>query len=131
MVSAISNGVKIDVKTDYQFNEKNGTENEDLLFSFAYFIQITNLNDFPIQLLRRKWIIFDSLYPFKIIEGEGVVGEKPFIASKETYSYNSSCNIVSEIGYMKGLYIMKNTYTDQLFNVQIPVFLLIYPYKLN
>jgi ApaG protein len=33
----------------------------------------------PVKLLFRKWTIFDSVGTYKIVEGEGVVGEQPII----------------------------------------------------
>ena len=57
MITNISEGVKISVEVFYQPDQSNPANSEYL---FAYRITIKNINNFPIQLLRRHWIIADS-----------------------------------------------------------------------
>ncbi len=134
MVKKISNGVEIKVYSAYQFESLNDmSDNSDTNkeFEFAYHIEIKNKNDFSIQLIKRHWIVFDSISPFKIVDGEGVVGEQPIIHSNEMFSYSSQCFLKSELGYMHGYYLMKNLNTLDEFKVDIPKFNLIYPFKNN
>lgn len=128
MVTAISQGVKISIETVFQEQYSNAANEH---FMFAYSITIENLTELPIQLLSRKWFIFDSKGETRIVEGEGVVGLQPIIAPNNSYSYVSGCNLTSEIGSMRGIYNMINQVTDELFEVEIPEFELIVPYKLN
>lgn len=128
MVTAISHGVKISVETLFQ-DEQSNPENEH--FMFAYRIEIENLSDYGIQLLRRKWFIFDSNGTVREVEGEGVVGEQPIIEPGKSYVYVSGCNLKTEIGSMKGHYVMQRLVDETNFNVDIPAFELIVPYKLN
>ncbi len=98
---------------------------------FAYRIVIQNMSDDAIRLMRRKWLIFDSNGTQREVEGEGVVGVQPIIEPGETYQYVSGCNLKTEIGSMKGHYQMLRLNDEVLFNVDIPEFELIVPYKLN
>lgn len=128
MVTAITQGVKISVDTVYQ-DEYSNPEQEH--FMFAYQVTIENLSDYAIQLLRRQWFIFDSNGTQKEVEGEGVVGVQPVIEPGDSYSYVSGCNLTTDIGAMSGSYQMHRIADHADFNVTIPEFHLIAPYRLN
>lgn len=128
MVTAITEGIKISVDTIYQ-DEHSNPENGH--FMFAYRISIENLTDFEIQLMRRQWFIFDSNGTVREVEGEGVVGVQPIIMPGDSYSYVSACNLKTDIGSMRGRYLMRRTLDDSEFLVEIPEFELIVPFRLN
>ena len=98
---------------------------------FAYRITLQNNNPFPIRLLRRHWHIFDSNGTQREVEGEGVVGVQPQINSGEQYQYVSGCNLRTEMGKMYGTYTMQNITSKKQFEVKIPVFDMIVPFKMN
>jgi len=128
MVAQITEGVKVSVETTYQ-PEYSNPANEH--FMFAYKIQIENLGDYSVQLLRRHWIIFDSNGTRREVEGEGVVGLQPVIEPGQHHEYVSGCNLKTDMGSMQGSYQMKRLVDEEVFDVQIPEFSLIAPYKLN
>jgi ApaG protein len=128
MVTAITEGIKISVDTIYQ-DEHSNPENGH--FMFAYRISIENLTDFEIQLMRRQWFIFDSNGTVREVEGEGVVGVQPIIMPGDSYSYVSGCNLKTDIGSMRGRYLMRRTLDDSEFLVEIPEFELVVPFRLN
>lgn len=128
MVTAITDGVKISVETIYQ-DEHSNPANEH--YMFAYRIEVENLSAHAIQLMRRKWFIFDSNGTIREVEGEGVVGVQPVIKPGDSYSYVSGCNLKTDIGSMRGSYTMHNLVIEKSFKVDIPEFQLIVPYKLN
>lgn len=128
MVTAITDGVKVSVETIYQ-PEYSNPANEH--FMFAYRIEISNLSDYPVQLMRRQWSIFDSNSSRREVEGEGVVGLQPIIEPGESHVYVSGCNLKTDMGSMQGKYLMKRVVDDAGFEVDIPEFQLIAPYKLN
>lgn len=128
MVTAITNDIKITVQTIYQ-DEQSDPENEH--FMFAYRIEIENLSDYAIQLLSRKWSIFDTNGTVREVEGEGVVGLQPVIEPGTSHAYISGCNLKTELGSMQGHYVMQRLVDESLFNVNIPRFELVVPYKLN
>jgi ApaG protein len=128
MVSKISEGVTISVETFYQPDYSNPLTSE---YMFAYRITLENNNSFPVKLLRRHWYIFDSDSTHREVEGEGVIGNQPQIASGEKYQYISGCNLRTELGKMHGTYFMENLHNKQTFFVNIPAFEMTVPFKLN
>ncbi|GAA4322084.1 Co2+/Mg2+ efflux protein ApaG [Flaviaesturariibacter amylovorans] len=128
MVSKISEGVKISVETFYQQDYSNPLQSE---FMFAYRITIDNQNSFPVKLLSRHWFIFDSDGEYREVEGEGVVGMQPVINAHDEYQYVSGCNLHTEMGRMHGTYLMENLHTKQTFEVNIPAFEMVTPFKYN
>jgi ApaG protein len=128
MVTATTQGVKISVDTIYQDEHSNPANGH---FMFAYRIHIENLGDYEIQLMRRQWFIFDSNGSVREVEGEGVVGLQPVIAPGESYSYVSGCNLKTDMGNMRGRYLMTRSLDDTSFMVDIPAFELVVPFRLN
>ncbi len=128
MISKISEGVKISVETFYQQDYSNPLQSE---FMFAYRITIENHNSFSVKLLSRHWYILDSNGEHREVEGEGVVGMQPVINPGDEYQYISGCNLHTEMGRMHGTYLMENLDTSQLFEVNIPAFEMIAPFKYN
>lgn len=128
MVTKITEGVKVSVETIYQ-PEYSNPVNEH--FMFAYRVKIENMGDYTVQLMSRKWSIFDSNGTKRQVEGEGVVGQQPIIEPGENHEYVSGCNLKTDIGTMKGSYEMVRVVDGQRFQVKIPEFQLIALYKLN
>jgi ApaG protein len=128
MVSKISEGIEISVETFYQPDYSNPVSGE---YMFAYRITIENHNNFPVKLHRRHWYIIDSNGNNREVEGEGVVGVQPTLQPGERYQYVSGCNLRSEMGKMHGTYLMENLHNKTSFDVNIPVFEMIVPFKMN
>lgn len=124
----ISEGVRVSVETFYQPDYSNPLQSE---FMFAYRITLENHNIFPVKLHRRHWHIFDSNGSNREVEGEGVVGVQPTIQPGENYQYVSGCNLRTEMGKMKGTYKMENLFSKAMFDVSIPSFEMIVPFKGN
>ncbi len=63
---------------------------------FVYFITIYNLSQKTVTLNGRRWIIQYEDSRKHIIDGDGIVGKEPVLATGETFTYNSyhatSCN---------------------------------------
>jgi len=128
MVNTITEGVKVSVETLYQ-QEYSNPANEH--FMFAYKITVENMTDYAVQLMRRRWDIFDSNGTKREVEGEGVVGLQPVIEPGDFHEYVSGCNLKTEMGSMKGGYQMLRLMDNHEFSVKIPEFQLVVPYKLN
>jgi len=128
MNSKISAGVEVSVETFYQHDYSNPMQSE---FMFAYRITIENHNSFPVKLHSRHWHIFDSNGTYREVEGEGVVGMQPIIQPSDEYQYVSGCNLHTEMGRMHGSYLMENLNNQQLFEVNIPPFEMVTPFKYN
>jgi ApaG protein len=128
MVQQVTNGIKISVKTNF---EGTGYRNHRLYFSFSYSVTIENQSKDSVQLMSRHWKIFDSLKSLEIVEGEGVIGKKPILKPKKSYTYSSYCNLTSANGSMRGFFNMINFTSTKKFKVNIPSFQLNVPAILN
>lgn len=130
METIITNGVKISVEVEYQptVNKMLGSEKEHI---FAYRITIENQNSFRVQLLRRHWHICNALNMRREVEGPGVIGEQPVLATHAQHQYTSYCPLITDMGKMYGSFLMKNLEDDSMFRVEIPEFLMVLPQKLN
>lgn len=128
MVSQITNGIKIIVKTSFE-----GTyfKNYKVYYAFTYRITIENHSNDTAQLLSRHWEIMDSLNNKEYVEGDGVIGKKPVVKPGESHTYESFCLLNSPIGAMKGFFKMINFSTSSIFNVVIPKFKLNAPFAIN
>ena len=128
MVSKISEGIEVSVETFYQPDYSNPVSGE---YMFAYRITIENHNSFAVKLHRRHWYIVDSNGTNREVEGEGVVGVQPTLQSGDKYQYVSGCNLTTEMGKMYGTYQMENLHDKSFFDVNIPIFEMIVPFKMN
>jgi ApaG protein len=128
MVSKISEGMEVSVETFYQPDYSNPVSGE---FMYAYRISIENHNLFPVKLLSRYWFIVDSDGSSREVEGDGVVGVQPVIQPGERYQYVSGCNLRTEMGKMYGVYTMENLDTLTKFDVRVPNFEMLAPFKMN
>tara|TARA_B100000768_G_scaffold132871_1_gene123587 strand:+ start:61 stop:447 length:387 start_codon:yes stop_codon:yes gene_type:complete len=128
MINHVTKGVRISVKTIY---DGSYFKNYNLHFAFNYIIKITNQGKNTVQLKTRHWRIFDSLSSDIIIDGEGVIGEKPLIKPGDSYEYSSGCLITSPVGAMRGFYNMIDVNNGKNFRAYIPTFKLTAPQALN
>ena len=128
MVQLVTEGVNVMVETFYQPAQSNPLNSEYL---FAYRITIENRTIYPVKLLSRHWHNLDSNGTHREVEGEGVIGEQPVIATGESFQYTSGANLHSEIGKMYGTYLMENIFNKKKITVTIPEFKLVAPAKLT
>ncbi len=128
MVQQVTQGIKISVKTEF-----DGTfyKNRKMQFAFAYTVTIENQSKDTVQLTSRHWKIKDSLNRTEIVEGEGVIGQKPILLPGEKHSYTSGCLLMSPFGSMRGYYNMVNFASTRRFRVSIPLFNLGAPFSMN
>jgi len=128
MDTTTTQGVKVTVTTNYLPDYSSPGQQH---FVFAYKINIQNNSEFTVKLLRRHWFIHDTNGIVREVEGEGVVGQQPVLEPGESHEYVSGCNLKTGIGKMRGTYLMERMVDGRQFNVIIPEFVLIVPYKLN
>ncbi|MDJ1469463.1 Co2+/Mg2+ efflux protein ApaG [Cytophagaceae bacterium DM2B3-1] len=128
MVTEITEGVKVTVATEYQPEYSSPAQEH---YVFTYKISIENCSEYTVQLLRRHWHIHDSNGSIREVEGEGVIGLQPVLEPGETHEYVSGCNLKTNIGKMKGTYLMERIVDGKQFRVRIPEFTMVVPYRLN
>ena len=126
--SALSNDVKVSVKTEYV--EREGSTTPLDFYLFFYSVSILNNNPFSIKLLSRKWYIADGITNY-VVEGEGVIGQQPELLAGSSHHYTSGCRLNAHYGKMHGIYIFERVGTGERFEVDIPHFTLIAPWNLN
>jgi ApaG protein len=122
MVSAITKGIQVSVETTYQPDFSNPQQHH---YVFTYKVRIENKSNHTVQLLRRRWEIFDAAETRKIVEGDGVIGQQPILEPGETHTYVSGCNLKSGMGKMRGYFTLEKLRDGQLWEVVIPEFQLI------
>ncbi len=119
--------VDIDVKTQYLPSQSTPAEDQ---YAFAYTITITNQGEQTVQLLTRHWVITDGNNRTQEVQGEGVVGEKPYIEPGSSYRYTSGAVLETAVGSMEGSYQMIDA-GGAHFDVPIPPFALTQPGALH
>lgn len=96
---------------------------EQQFYSYAYHVTVSNLTNKAVQLIGRTWIITDGTGYIETVEGDGVIGEQPWIKPHESFSYTSGCPLRTSTGNMRGWYHFKSEDGSQ-FSSRIPLFFL-------
>lgn len=122
MVTAITEGIKVTVEATYQAEFSSPHQHH---FVFTYKVNIENNSPNTMQLMRRKWEIFDAGDSSKTVEGDGVVGQQPILEPGNKHEYVSGCNLKSGLGKMRGSYFMEKLFDGRQIEVKIPEFQLI------
>ena len=122
MVSAITKGIQVSVETTYQPDFSNPQQHH---YVFTYKVRIENKSNHTVQLLRRRWEIYDATESRKIVEGDGVVGQQPILEPGESHTYVSGCNLKSGIGKMRGSFTLEKLMDGKLLEIVLPEFQLI------
>ena len=122
MFSKITSNIKVSVDPEYDSMNSYPSENR---YVFKYNIVIENDGDFPIKVLKRKWLIFDVGFGFTEVIGDGVIGLTPDVEIGDNFAYFSNVMLRSGVGNMSGKYLVENLYTKEQFEIDIPKFNLV------
>lgn len=95
--------IKIQVHSKYLAEQSDPTLKR---YVFAYIITIKNLSQETVQLISRRWLITDANGKQSSVEGDGVVGQQPFISGNDEYTYSSGTALETPVGVMQGHYMM-------------------------
>lgn len=128
MVTEITDGVQVTVETAYQPEYSSPVQSH---FVFTYKILIENKSNYTVQLLKRHWLIYDAHGVLREVHGDGVVGQQPVLEPGESHEYVSGCNLKTELGKMKGTYLMERAVDGSQLTVNIPEFVMMVPYRMN
>jgi ApaG protein len=123
-----TNGITVYVETQFLPDHSKPILGEYL---FGYHIVIENGSPYTVQLLSRHWIIKDADGVVREVRGNGVIGLNPILAPGEYHQYSSYCNLRNDWGKMSGAYLMIKVDDGSTFEVSIPEFQLMAPFKLN
>ena len=99
-------------------------------YVFAYTISIRNSGSEAARLTRRHWLITDGNGKVQEVEGEGVVGEQPWLRPGDDFEYTSGAVLETSLGTMRGSYDMLAD-DGTRFAAPIPAFTLTIPRTLH
>ena len=119
--------IEIDVRTAYLPGQSAPEEDR---YVFAYTVTITNSGMVPARLMTRHWIITDANDRIREVQGEGVVGEQPYLLPGTSFQYTSGTILETPVGTMKGSYQMIADDGTE-FDAEIPSFTLSIPRTLH
>jgi ApaG protein len=125
--TAITDGVFVHVSVTFMPEQSRIEAGK---WFWVYHVRIENDRDDTIQLMTRHWRITDARGVVSLVDGEGVVGETPVLAPRETHDYVSGCPLTTPHGSMEGHYTFRDG-EGALFEVAIPFFPLAAPAEAN
>jgi ApaG protein len=127
MSSAISDGIRVEVRSDYR---PDRSEPRQRRWLFSYTVTIRNEGSRPAQLISRRWLITDGAGKHEVVEGDGVVGRQPRLEPGQSFEYSSFCSLPTSHGSMRGSYqLVRDDGTP--FDAEIAPFSLVVPGTLN
>lgn len=99
---------------------------DDRPHPFVYFINIRNGSEEKVRIDGRKWLVReDKTDEVIVVEGDGVVGQRPEIDPGEEFSYNSY-HVARGSGHAEGTFFGQTDSGRNVF-VRIPRFDLVLP----
>ena len=123
------NEYQFDINVDARYLDDQSVP-EERRYMFAYTIRIRNQGKVPARLLGRYWLITDGTGHVREVEGDGVVGEQPWLRPGEGFEYTSGAVLETDIGTMQGSYDMLAD-DGTRFATPIPAFTLSVPRTLH
>lgn len=120
---ALTRGVRVAVSPAFIADQSDPSSRRYL---FSYRIRITNEGDVGVRLLSRRWIIVNAHGQRNDVEGEGVVGQQPYLLPGQSFEYASYCPLTTPWGTMEGSYQMLRD-DGEMFDATIARFYLVPP----
>jgi len=117
---AVTNGIRVEVMSRHSPEHSRPQQDE---WVFQYTVRITNQGLETVQLISRHWIITDALEHVEEVEGPGVVGKQPVLATGQSFEYSSWCPLRTPTGVMHGTYQMVSEKGSE-FDIEIAPFAL-------
>ncbi|WP_207537459.1 Co2+/Mg2+ efflux protein ApaG [Sabulicella rubraurantiaca] len=117
--TATTRGIRVSVRAVHLEDQSDPDAGR---WVWAYRVEIANLSNVTVQLLKRTWLITDAGGRTQRVHGEGVVGEQPVLEPGEAFTYTSGTPLSTPSGIMRGLYHMVATATGEPFDVVVPPF---------
>lgn len=93
---------------------------------WAYRVVISNEGDATARLISRHWEITDANGRVQVVDGPGVVGQKPRLGPGDSFEYHSGCPLATPGGAMVGHYTMQAE-DGSMLDIAIPAFSLDVP----
>ena len=119
----------VDIEVATRYLDEQSEPGQDR-YVFAYTIHIRNAGSVGARLLARRWLITDANGKVQEVQGEGVVGEQPWLQPGEGFEYTSGAVLETAVGTMQGSYAMLAD-DGTAFDAPIPQFTLTVPRTLH
>jgi ApaG protein len=100
----MSSEIGISVDTAYIDEQSRPADGR---YVFAYTITIRNNGPVAATLRSRHWVITDANGKIQEVQGDGVVGQQPFLRPGDEYRYSSGAVLETPVGAMQGKYMME------------------------
>jgi ApaG protein len=127
MSSALSDGIRVEVRSDYRADRSEPRQRRWL---FTYTVTIRNEGTRAARLVSRRWLITDGSGRREKVEGDGVVGRQPRLDPGQSFEYTSFCVLPTSHGSMRGTYQMVRDGGER-FDAVIAPFALVIPEMVN
>ena len=127
MTTDTEHHIEIDVETQYIPEQ---SEPEQDRYVFSYTITIRNEGEIAARLLTRHWVINHANGKVEEVQGDGVIGEQPYLRPGEGFRYTSGTVLETPYGDMSGSYQMLADDGVE-FDAEIPAFVLSLPNTLH
>ncbi len=124
--TTVTRGLRVTIRPFYLTDQSDPAEGR---YVWAYKVQIENLGQVTVQLLKRTWLITDGMGREMRVHGEGVVGEQPTLDPGESFDYTSGTPLPTPSGFMRGTYHMIVVETGEEFDAAVPPFSLDSPHQ--
>lgn len=121
--TAITHGIAVRVAVSFLPEQSQPDSGK---WFWVYHIRIENHSHERVQLLTRHWRITDGSGQVSIVDGDGVVGERPVLGPGRSHDYVSGCPLDTPHGSMEGFYTFRTDEGEPL-EVRIPFFPLAAP----
>lgn len=125
MITNVTKDIKFSVETNYQREHSQPAHGH---FVFNY---MTTVENNTVRLKAHHWEVIGAIYPKYNRENNKIVGKQPILEPTQIYQFESGYNLQSGVGKMSGYYIMDRILDEWIFNVEIPEFIVMTPFKLN
>ncbi len=119
--------VHVQVEPAYLEHESDPDQDH---YVFSYTVTIRNTGQVAVKLLNRHWLITDANGGERTVDGEGVVGEQPYLEPGHQFRYTSGAMLNTPVGSMEGSYDMLAD-DGTAFQAAIAPFTLAMPRKLH
>lgn len=97
---------------------------EEKPYPFVYFITMENQGSERVRIEGRKWVVREG-DECVVVEGEGVVGQKPDMGPGDHFSYNSY-HVIATDAHVEGAFFGR-TQSGEAFFTRVPSFRLAVP----
>jgi ApaG protein len=128
MVTINTDGITISAETFYQHDSSEPVKGN---YNFKCLVIISNDSRFPVKLIHRSWVIFDSNGSYRNIRGNGLEGYQPLIESGEVYDYTVECTLSTDMGAINGTYLFEDLGKGALHQLHVPRIEMVAPFKTN